>query len=64
LKPVTYTLTQLRYDIRKMKAHGLRERHGRQYAYRLTDKGHKVARMFVLFHKRVGDPLANILCKR
>lgn len=39
LKPATYTLTQLRYDVRKMKAHGLIERHGKRYAYRLTDKG-------------------------
>ena len=44
-----------------MKAHGLIERHGRRYAYRLTDKGNKVALMFVLFHKRVCGPLANSL---
>ena len=64
LKPATYTLTQLRYDIRKMKAHGLVERHGKRYAYRLTDKGNKVALMFVLFHKRVCGPLANSLFGR
>jgi hypothetical protein len=34
----TYSLTQLRYGLRKMKAHGLLERDGRRYAYRLTDK--------------------------
>jgi hypothetical protein len=34
-----YSLTQLRYDLRKLKAHGLVERIGRTYAYRLTDKG-------------------------
>ena len=39
LAPATYTLTQLRYDLRKMKAHRLLERDGRRYAYRLTDKG-------------------------
>ena len=33
----TYTLTQLRYDLRKMKAHALIERIGRGYPYRLTD---------------------------
>jgi hypothetical protein len=64
LKASTYTLTQLRYDLRKMKAHGLLERHGRRYAYRLTDKGNKVALMFVLFHKRVCGPLANSLFHR
>ena len=33
----SYTLTQLRYDLRKMKAHGLLERCGGRYLYRLTD---------------------------
>lgn len=56
-----YTLTQLRYDIRKMKAHGLLERNGGRYVYRLTDKGTKAALMFVLFHQRVCGPLANSL---
>lgn len=61
LQPKTYTMTQLRYDIRKLKAHGLIERDGKRYAYRLTDKGNKVALLFVLFHKRVCGPLANSL---
>jgi hypothetical protein len=56
-----YTLTQLRYDVRKMKAHGLVERNGGRYLYRLTDKGNKAALMFVLFHQRVCGPLANSL---
>src|SRR6266852_3699848 len=53
LSASAYTLTQLRYDLRKMKAHGLLERIGRSYRYRLSDKGTKAALMFVLFHKRV-----------
>jgi hypothetical protein len=57
----SYTLTQLRYDLRKMKAHGLLERIGRSYRYRLSDKGAKAALMFILFHKRVCGPLANSL---
>jgi len=61
LSASTYTLTQLRYDLRKMKAHGLLERIGRSYRYRLTDKGTKSALMFILFHKRVCGPLANSL---
>ncbi len=56
-----YTITQLRYDLRKMKAHGLLQRIGRGYRYRLTDKGVKVTLMFILFHKRVCGPLANSL---
>jgi hypothetical protein len=42
-----------------MKAHGLVEREGRRYCYRLTDKGIRVATMFVLFHKLVCGPLAH-----
>jgi hypothetical protein len=61
LSETTYTLTQLRYDMRKLKAHGLVQRHGKRYAYRLTEKGIKTALMFVLFHKRVCGPLANSL---
>jgi hypothetical protein len=56
-----YGLNQLRYDLRKMKAHGLVERDGKRYAYRLTDKGTKVALLFVLFHKQLCGPLANSL---
>lgn len=56
-----YTLTQLRYDLRKLKAHGLVDRLGRTYRYRLTSKGVRVAVMFLLFHKRVCGPLAHSL---
>jgi len=61
LSASTYTLTQLRYDLRKMKAHGLVERIGHSYLYRLSGKGTKVVLMFTLFHKRVCGPLANSL---
>lgn len=61
LSPEAYNLTQLRYDLRKMKGHGLLQRVGRSYCYRLTEKGVRVAAMFVLFHKRVCGPLANTL---
>src|SRR5215831_5531787 len=42
LTAVQYTLTQLRYDMRKMKGHGLVERDGQRYCYRLTEKGKRV----------------------
>jgi hypothetical protein len=64
LTPERYSLTQLRYDLRKMKAHGLLERDGRRYAYRLTDHGTRAALLFVLFHQRVCGPLANSLFHR
>src|SRR6266436_6204609 len=61
LAPTSYTVTQLRYDLRKMKGHGLLERDGHHYSDRLTDKGTRTTLMFVLFHQRVCGPLANSL---
>ena len=59
LSPKTYGLNQLRYDLRKLKGHGLLQRDGRRYAYRLTSKGVDVALLFLFFHKRLCGPLAN-----
>jgi len=39
LSEKTYGLNQLRYDLRKLKGHGLLERDGSRYTYRLTTKG-------------------------
>jgi hypothetical protein len=61
LTATRYGLNQLRYDLRKLRAHGLIQRDGKRYAYRLTDKGTKVALTFVLFHQRLCGPLANSL---
>jgi hypothetical protein len=55
----TYELNQLRYDLRKLKGHGLLERDGSRYAYQLTAKGVQVALLFLFFHKRLCGPLAN-----
>ena len=61
LSPKTYGLNQLRYDLRKLKGHGLLQRDGRRYSYLLTDKGVQVALLFLFFHKRLCGPLANSL---
>jgi hypothetical protein len=55
----TYGLNQLRYDLRKLKGHGLLARDGSRYAYQLTAKGVQVALLFLFFHKRLCGPLAN-----
>jgi hypothetical protein len=55
----SYTLNQLRYDLRKLKGHALLQRDGKRYAYRLTPKGVQVALLFLFFHKRLCGPLAN-----
>lgn len=54
-----YSLNQLRYDLRKLKGHGLLQRDGSRYTYRLTPKGIQVALLFLFFHKRLCGPLAN-----
>jgi hypothetical protein len=59
LSPKNYGLNQLRYDLRKLKGHGLLQRDGRRYAYLLTTKGLQVALLFLFFHKRLCGPLAN-----
>jgi hypothetical protein len=59
LSEQTYGLNQLRYDLRKLKGHGLIERDGSRYAYRLTPKGVQVALLFLFFYKRLCGPLAN-----
>jgi hypothetical protein len=59
LSPNQYTLPQLRYDLRKMRGHGLLQRVDKRYTYRLTEKGLKVSLLYILFHKRIMGPLAN-----
>jgi hypothetical protein len=59
LSAKAYGLNQLRYDLRKLKGHGLLGRQDHRYAYRLTAKGVQVALLFVFFHKRLCGPLAN-----
>jgi hypothetical protein len=59
LSAKAYGLNQLRYDLRKLKGHGLLERDGRRYAYQLTAKGIQVAILFLFFHKRLCGPLAH-----
>jgi len=59
LSASAYGLNQLRYDLRKLKGHGLLERDGSRYTYQLTAKGVQVALLFLFFHKRLCGPLAN-----
>jgi hypothetical protein len=58
LRAETYTINSLRYDLRKLKGHGLLERETGRYAYRLTSKGQRVAILFLLFHQRLCGPVA------
>jgi hypothetical protein len=57
LKSKDYTLTQLRYDIRKLRLHGLIERVPKSYAYRFTPKGTKLSILLIQLRKRIYGPL-------
>jgi hypothetical protein len=54
-----YTIAQLRYDLRKLKARDLLSLDGRRHAYRLSEKGVQVALLFLLFHKQLCGPLSD-----
>jgi hypothetical protein len=54
-----YTLNQLRYDLRKLRVHGIFQRVGKSYRYRLSTYGQKVVLSFVLFHKKLYGPISN-----
>src|SRR6201984_2864262 len=64
LSDSAYGLNQLRYDLRKLKGHGLLQRDGSRYAYRLTPKGVQVALLFLFFHKRLCGPLCRSARRR
>jgi hypothetical protein len=55
-----YRLSQLRYDLAKLRAKGLVQRLGRTRRYRLTPSGAKVGVLLVNLHTRLLGPLATL----
>lgn len=55
-----YRLTQLRYDLGKLRAHGLVERVGKTRRYRLTVRGLKLGVLLVKLRTRLLGPLASL----
>jgi hypothetical protein len=53
LSSKSYGLNQLRYDLHKLRRHGLLECDRSRYAYQLTTKGVQVALLFLFSHKRL-----------
>ena len=53
-----YPINSLRYDLRKIKGHGILQREPGRYTYRLTEKGQRVAILFLLFHQRLCGPVS------
>ena len=55
-----YRLSQLRYDLGKLRAHGLVERLGRTRRYRLTERGLKLGVLLVKLRTRLLGPLTTL----
>jgi hypothetical protein len=53
-----YTLNQIRYDLRKLRLHGLIERLPHRQAYRFTQKGYKLALLLIQLRRRIYGPVA------
>jgi hypothetical protein len=58
LKEKDYTLHQIRYDLRKLRLHGLIERIPHSHAYRFTVRGQKLAILLVQLRKRIYGPIS------
>jgi hypothetical protein len=61
LTEADYRLSQLRYDLGKLRAHGLVERLGRTRRYRLTARGLKLGVVLVKLRSRLLGPLATLV---
>jgi len=64
LRQADYRLSQLRYDLSKLRAKGLVERRGRTRRYRLTPAGVKLGVLLVKLRIRLLGPLATMLSDR
>jgi len=60
LTETDYRLSQLRYDLGKLRAHGFVERIGRTRRYRLTARGLKLGVVLVKLRTRLLGPLATL----
>lgn len=60
LTEADYRLSQLRYDLGKLRAHGFVERIGRTRRYRLTARGLKLGVLLVKLRTRLLGPLATL----
>src|SRR5215207_9627894 len=60
LTETDYRLSQLRYDLGKLRAHGFVERIGRTRRYRLTERGLKLGVILVKLRTRLLGPLTTL----
>jgi hypothetical protein len=64
LREAEYRLSQLRYDLGKLRAHGLVERLGTSRRYRLTPPGLKLGVLLVKLRTRLLGPLSTLAVDR
>jgi hypothetical protein len=57
-----YKISQLRYDLRKLRAHGLSERIGKSRRYRLTLVGVRIGALLVKLRTRLLGPIFSAPC--
>jgi len=55
-----YAASQMTYDLRRLRLHGLIERVPESHRYRLTDRGAKIAMLYVRLHGRGFRPVASL----
>ena len=58
MKERQYTLNQLRYDLRKLKAHDIVTRIPGSHCYRLNDRGSRTAILFIQVRRKLYGPVA------
>jgi hypothetical protein len=56
LSEAEYPFSKLRYDMRKLRAHGIVERIGKTYTYRLTEAGVKISASMVILYEKIFVP--------
>lgn len=59
LKAGSYTLNQLRYDLRKLRAHGLIDRVAHSYRYEVSVAGYKQIILMLQLRQRIYGPIAS-----
>jgi hypothetical protein len=55
-----YAASQMTYDLRRLRLHGLIERVPESHRYRITDRGARIAMLYVRLHGRGFRPIASL----
>ena len=58
--PAQYAAGQMTYDLRRLRLHGLIERVPRSHRYRVTERGARIAMLYVRVYARGFRPAASL----